>query len=294
MPLNITSKDVECHMLADDTTLHTTSANLQEIQQTLQTGLNHVSTWCRENRMLINPLKTKAMVITTRQKHQHTDLTLNLEVNNNKIEQVKEHKLLGITVDDRLQWQAHTEKVCKTVSRNLFLLSKLQLIVDQDCRKLFYNAYIKPHIDYGSTMWDGCAEVHMKKLNSLQRRAAKLILPDPSLSTDEKLEHIDIFSLKEQHLYNKGAFMFKVFNGDVPEYILDLYSRSQSRYPNSRNDLILPRPRIDLFKNSISFSGSFLWNSLPTNITSSTSISHYKKALRRHVLATRKENHVPD
>ena len=166
LPLKLQPLDMEMHMLADDTTLHSSNSDLLKVQQTLQYGLNHISNWCHENSMLINPSKTKSMVITTRQKHQLHNLALHFVVNNFRIEQVDKHNLLGIIVDDKLQWQAHTENVCKTVSKTLFLLSKIQHLIDQDCRQLFYNAYIKPHIDYGSVVWDGCAEVHMKKLTA--------------------------------------------------------------------------------------------------------------------------------
>ena len=49
--------------------------------------------------MVIHPDKTKFMVITTRQKHQLTTLTLKLEINHKFIEQVKQHKMLGVLID---------------------------------------------------------------------------------------------------------------------------------------------------------------------------------------------------
>ena len=91
----------------------------------------------------------------------------------------------------------------------MVLLSQLQQIIIIDTRKIFYNAHIKSHIDYAS-VWDGCDEVHFKKLNSLHRRAAKLILPDPSLSTEQKMSALGILNLPQQLAYNKGIFMHKV------------------------------------------------------------------------------------
>ena len=70
LPLHIPSNSAECHMLADDTTLHTTGKSVVQIQKTLQLCLDNISVWCNVNHMLINPVKTKSMLITTRQKHQ--------------------------------------------------------------------------------------------------------------------------------------------------------------------------------------------------------------------------------
>ena len=54
-------------MLADDTILHTTGKSVVQIQKTLQLCLDNISVWCNVNHMLINPVKTKSVIITTRQ-----------------------------------------------------------------------------------------------------------------------------------------------------------------------------------------------------------------------------------
>ena len=102
--------------------------------------------------MLINPVKAKSMIITTRQKHQLSDLSLRLSLDGQNIENVAEHRLPGLIVDNKFRWQG----------QQLFILSQLQHIINIDTRELFYNAHIKLHIDYVSVVWDGCGEVHLK------------------------------------------------------------------------------------------------------------------------------------
>ena len=141
-------------------------------------------------------------------------------------------------------------KACQKQNKNsLFLHSHLQHINNIDYTKLFYNAHIKLHIDYASVVWDGCGEVHLKKLNSLHRRAGRLILPDPSLSTEQKMSAPGISNLPQQLAYNKGIFMHKVLNNNSPDYLAQLFISHQSHYINFRNNLYVPRPRLDLFKN---------------------------------------------
>ena len=64
---------------------------------------------------------------------------------------------------------------------------KLSYIVDIDTRKLIFNAHIKPHIEFASVVWDGCSDVLKKRLNSLHRKAVKLIFPDTADVCTEKL-----------------------------------------------------------------------------------------------------------
>ena len=180
----------------------------------------------------------------------------------------------SVASPDRTHMQKHV-KLC--------LLFQLQYIINIDTRKLFYNAHIKPHIDYASVVWDGCGEVQLKKLNSLHRRAGKLILPDPSLSTEQMMSALGILNLPQQLAYNKGIFMHKVLNNNSPNYLAQLFISHQSHYINSRNNLYVPRPRLDLFKTSISFAGASLWNSLPQNIKSCISLPFFKRNLHKYL-----------
>jgi hypothetical protein len=136
--------------------------------------------------MVLNPATSKSMLITTRQKPQLQPLFIDLSVDGNTITQVSNHKHLGVIIDDKFRWDAHVDYLCKVLGRNLYLLSKLQSVFTQEARKLFYNAHIQSHLDYASVVWDGTSDAIFKRLNSLYRRAAKLIYPDPSLTTDQK------------------------------------------------------------------------------------------------------------
>ena len=83
--------------------------------------------------------------------------------------------------------------------------------------------------------------------------------------------------------YNKGIFMPKVLNNNSPNCLAQLFISHQSHYTNSRNNLYVPRPRLDLFKTSISFVGASLWNSLPHNIKSCISLPCFKCNLHKYM-----------
>ena len=79
--------------------------------------LDRISVWCNVNHMLINSVKTNSMIITTRQMHQLSDLSLRLSLDGQNIENVTEHRLLGLIVDNKFHacpYRAHTQKHVKT------------------------------------------------------------------------------------------------------------------------------------------------------------------------------------
>ena len=108
-------------------------------------------------------------------------------------EQVSKHRLLGVTVDEQLKWQTHINNICRTVSRNIFLLSKLSQIVRHKAKQAFFFAHIMSHINYVSNAWDGCACVHMKQLYSLHKRAIKFVMPSPNMDYNKSLLNVLTF-----------------------------------------------------------------------------------------------------
>ena len=115
--------------------------------------------------MALNPTKTKCMLMAKRQKHQKQQLSSNLYFETTPKEQLSKHRLLGVTVVEQLKWQTHINNICRTVSRNIFLLSKLSY----QAKLGFFFAHIMSHINYVLNAWDGCACVHMKQLYSLHK-----------------------------------------------------------------------------------------------------------------------------
>ena len=81
-----------------------------------------------------------------------------------------------------------------------------------------------PHINFSSTAWDGCSEIHLGKLNSLLCRAAKLLNPDGNLSTDEKQKALSILPLQRRLDFNKALLMFKANRSMVYSDITSLFS----------------------------------------------------------------------
>ena len=102
--------------------------------------------------MVIHPDKTKSMLIATRQKQQLTNLKLTLFIGNYTIEQVATHKMLGIHIDSKLNWQTHIHHLNKRLAKNVYLLAKLRKFVDTEHLKLFHEAHIMSHLNYAVTL----------------------------------------------------------------------------------------------------------------------------------------------
>ena len=128
--LFITTMTSNAICLQYDKVLHSSNKDCYSLQEDLQLSLNGVEDWCKWNDIIINPLKTKCRLVTARQKGQISPLTLQLTLGQDSVEQVSEHKVLGIIVDDELRWQSQTDYIYRVLAKSIFLFSKLKHNVD--------------------------------------------------------------------------------------------------------------------------------------------------------------------
>ena len=95
--------NVSADLYADDTTLYDIQTSLEMIEQNLQTGLNQLHVWCRNNGMVLNSAKTKVMLVTTSQKRQRLHHTnLNLQFIDETLKMIPNDKNLCVFVHNNL------------------------------------------------------------------------------------------------------------------------------------------------------------------------------------------------
>ena len=209
-----------------------------------------------------------------------SDNTLTLTYNTLDLKLTHGETVLGLHIDENLVWNSHFQQVVIKVSSYLWLLSQLSRYLSVEDRLLFYNAYIKSQFDYCCAIWGNSTTYNIKKIDKLHRRACKLILRHEYTNLKEARNRLKMLSFSENLFLQKTKVMHKVANRIAPQYLMDLFQMqnvnindtlSNLRSVANRNFLI-PKPKIGLFKNSLSYSRATDWNSIPTEIKNATSI----------------------
>ena len=185
-----------CELFADDTSLHNHHKNLDTLMNSLQHSVDNLINLTEMNHMALHPDKTKFMLVTTRQKRQNLLPNLPpLTIKSDIIQEVQNHKVLGITIDNNLSWTPHMNAPCKKISTKVFQFSRLKHFVNFRVRKLFFTSHIQSLIDYGSTLWDSASQNTLKPLHSLHRRALKLILLKQSSLEKDDYDKLNVLPL---------------------------------------------------------------------------------------------------
>ena len=124
------------------------------------------------------------------------------------------------------------------------------------------------------------------RLQKLQNRAAR-VLTFSSCDADANrlIRQLDWKDLSTQFQIQKALMVCKYLYGLAPQYLSSKFvKRNETRYSlrDSVNKLFVPFPRTNFMKNSFSYSGAVLWNSLPCNVREAKSLSQFKRLVNLH------------
>ena len=92
---------------------------LPSSEYSTQSYLNNISQWTTDNLMQLNEAKSSYMIFTRMEQEFRSRLTLN----DIKLDQVHEVRLLGLLITDDLKWDSNTADICKRAYARLSMIT---------------------------------------------------------------------------------------------------------------------------------------------------------------------------
>ena len=154
---------------AADVTLTTICDDVKRIESNLFIDTKNALEWCKANDMELSLPK----------RLQNNDSTIVLKIDDTVIPWVSTTKIVGVHFDNALSWNVHIKHIYNKIVKHLYLLQQIKSFLPIDSRKLFYNSYILPHLDYCCIIWGKCSHT----LEKLQKRASRIILDKIIMTT---------------------------------------------------------------------------------------------------------------
>ena len=132
-------------MFAYDTTLYDSSDDMELLIARFVNKLNPFIEWCKNNKLDINWSKTFFMFVTN--KHIKNKLPKEIEVNGVMVQVVESFKLLGVTIDNRLNFTKYSADIRTIINRKLFSIKRL-FYLSTSVKIQFFKTFILPYFDY--------------------------------------------------------------------------------------------------------------------------------------------------
>ena len=112
----------------------------------LNSELNKLSTWFKANKLSLNLKKTNFMIFKPRQKRYH--FPMQICINEQRIEQVKETVFLGVVLDEHLSWKPHISQVARKISKSIGVINRARFFLPKPCLKTLYYCLVYPYLHY--------------------------------------------------------------------------------------------------------------------------------------------------
>ena len=139
---------------ADDNTISTFANTIKELIETLQSESEIAIKWFNDNEMIVNPDKFQAIIIDRNNKG---DLNHHiLKFNDYEITSSNSVVLLGIEIDDKLNFENHTHNLVRKSAGQLNYLISKQRFLSQQAKKILIESFIMANFNYCPLVWFFC------------------------------------------------------------------------------------------------------------------------------------------
>ena len=264
---------------ADDTTVFMSGDDLTILCQDINSELVKVTEWLRSNRLSLNVDKTNFMLIT-HNRINSSDLPIN--INGSRIRGVRSMRFLGVTLDDRINYNENTNVLSKKLSCALGIMKRVSSLVTPSVLKILYYSLFYSHLCYALPIWGGCGVTNVGRIDKLNEKACKMFSSNTHGAFIPPNYH-DIYRYVLLSLFHVLLTDYS-HNSSISNQIANLMPHHVhlTRFLTDEC-LSIPQYRKTTSQNQFLYNAVKEWNELPIDIRKIFSRSKFKKTLKNHL-----------
>ena len=256
---------------ADDNTVSAFSDTIPDLLRILESESNVAIKWFLTNEMIVNPDKFQAIIIN---KHSRLHESFKLKVGTYEIETQNCVELLGIEIDDKLNFKKHISKLCKKAAGQLNSICRLKRDMNKDAMKVLIESFVYANFNYCPLVWHFCNPQSIRNMEKIQERALRLIYDDNESSYEHILTVANKPNLELRRIRLLAIEIFKTLNNLNPIYLKEIFILNTR---NDKNKLYVQSQKSKAYgENSLRSLGPKIWNSLPEHFRQYRSIESFK------------------
>ena len=126
---------------ADDTTPYAISEDTVTLLNTLENDVELLNKWLKDNYFKLNADKCHLLV-------SNHDEDASIIVNNEIVEGSKSVKLLGVKVDNEMNFKEHLTNICNKVSAKIHALARISNLMEPEKLRCIMKAFIESQFQY--------------------------------------------------------------------------------------------------------------------------------------------------
>ncbi len=286
LPAVTVSSDLDSYV--DDSKLHLAFL-VDDVQQSiakLEKDLYKTAKWCLEHQLLINPDKTKFILVGTRSMLQNLPTQINLKFLGKT--PVSVAKDLGMHLDLHLSYEDHISKLSSTCINKLCQISRVKESFDKKTLLLLIEALVINKLLYSSSMWANTSSKNLKKLQTVQNFACRIITGIKKFDhVTSGLQELNWLSIENLLIYKDTIMAYKCLNNFAPSYLANKFTKRYDIHNcQTRNNhcLNIPSFKTTAGQRTFHYRAVKIWNDIDDELKKIPELKVFKKKLKEHFL----------
>ena len=259
----------------DDNTPHTTAKNIDTVLNYLANETYILIKWFDDNYFKLNGDKCKLLV-------PNNDENTSLVIDGHRVTSQRNVKLLGIKIDNKLDFNDHVSMINKKASHKLHALARIFPFMNKNKLRVLMKAFIESQFGYCPLIWMFHSRKLNNKINRLHERALRLVYKNSTLSFNE-LTMDNSFTVHQRNLQQLATEMYKIINDLTPRFMKSTFPLSNNHY-TLRKASTFQTDNITTVRygsETLAFRGHLIWESVPIHIQNSQTVAVFKQKIKQ-------------
>jgi hypothetical protein len=250
----------------------------------MQNDLQEINNWLKLHLLSFNSIKTKYILFHGRYRHENfTDQCLNVTIETSPVARVEHMKILGIVLDEKLNFQHHFSYIKPKLFSLIYALKRIRKLITYDTAKTIYFSFFYSKLLYMNIIWRAVSKTLMKSIEIINRKMLRVVH-----DRTRDCHNFELYNsyLQPWEITNKISllcFAFKIKNNMIKHNFYISYTHEKSsRDLRNKFDFIVPKINTNFGAIDPIYCALKEFNCLPTEIKKIKAFSLYKKRIKEH------------
>ena len=204
---------------------------------------------------------------------------------NTELQHVFKEKDLGVMIDSDMKFDQHISAKVKKANSIAGLIRRSFSFLDGLLFKQLFTTLVRPHLEYCQSVWSPHLKKDINLIESVQKRATKMIDSFKHLTYEERLRKLNMPTLVFRRLRGDMIEIFKHYQSYDRKSLSNCFRPRCA--PGRRHNFQLERNFAKdglrgVQHNSFYFRTIKTWNELPKAVVDSETLNTFKNRLDEH------------
>ena len=216
-------KDTDFASYADDNTIYDIGDSINDVIASLQDSSEKLFQWFSDNQLKGNTDKCRLIV--------SSDDPTEIQVGESVIKNTTCEKLLGVKIDNKLNFDEHVSGFCKKAANKLRALARVTSYMSLPKKKLLLNSFFNAQFNYCPLVWMMHSRSNNNKIKHLHDRCLRIV----QSSYENLLVKDGTVSMHHRKIQALAIEKYKIKNDLSTEILSNIFTQRTQNHYSLRN-----------------------------------------------------------